>query len=449
MKKIAALLFSLICLNFQAQKKWTLQEVVDYGVQHNLQVIQNSYNKQLQDKNLEITKREKLPFVSGSVGNSLSLGQGQDVFGNIRRNDNFNNNVNMSGNILLFNHGRLEKTVRKTEFEVEAIQYDIETIKNNISLQIAQQYLSALLSKEILKINQSAYENAQKMYNRAKITTEVGITPQTIVAEAAATLARENQNVKNAEININRNLFQLAQLLQLPDYHNFDVADVPVESILVSKYLGQENVLDKAYDNQPQIKAAESRIKVAEAQTEVVKTAFWPTVTASAGVGTFYFNSLVTNKIGYDVNGIPIPESGFFKQYKNNFGQQLGLNANIPIFNKGITKLQVEQAKINEEAAKASLEQAKQEIKQNVQKAQFDAEVNYEAYLAAAQAEISTKLALDFAQKSFEAGRTTIYDLTIARNNYANAQGSLAQAKYNYFFSLKLLNFYAGTPLAL
>lgn len=129
--------------------------------------------------------------------------------------------------------------------------------------------------------------------------------------------------------------------------------------------------------------------------------------------------------------------------------QQIGVAANIPIFNKGITKLQVEQAKINEDIARTSLLQQKQEVLQNVQRAQFDAESNYEAYSAALEAERSSKLALDFAEKSFQAGRSSIFDLNIARNNYANAQGSVAQAKYNYIFSMKLLNFYAGIPLSL
>ena len=93
--------------------------------------------------------------------------------------------------------------------------------------------------------------------------------------------------------------------------------------------------------------------------------------------------------------------------------------------------------------------QQKQQVLQNVQQAQFDAESNYQSYIAASQAEKSSKLALDFAEKSYNAGKTTIYDLNIARNNFANAQGSVAQAKYNYLFSLKLLNFYAGIPLSL
>jgi outer membrane protein TolC len=58
-------------------------------------------------------------------------------------------------------------------------------------------------------------------------------------------------------------------------------------------------------------------------------------------------------------------------------------------------------------------------LKQDIQQAQFNADSNYEVYLAAI-AERSTKLALDFAEKSYAAGRSTIYDVTIARNNYVN-----------------------------
>ncbi|MGC4129428.1 MAG: TolC family protein [Bergeyella sp.] len=437
MKKTAVFILVMASAFAFSQKKWTLQECVNYAAQHNLHVIQNNYNKNIQEKNLEISKRQKLPGVSGNISNTASFGQGQDVFGTTQRNDNFNNSINVGADILVYNNGRLEKNIRKTEFDVEAAQYDIENIKNNISLQIAQQYLSVLLNKEIVKINQSALENAQKQYDRAKITTEVGTTPQTTLAESKAALARETQNLKSSEVNVNRSLFNLAQLLQLPDFKEFDVENMNVDNVN-APLLSVESVLETAYNLQPQIKAAESRIKSAEAQTEVTKTAFFPTVTANAGIGTFYFNAL---NYGNDHN--------FTQQYKDNFGQQLGLSANIPIFNKGITKIQVEQSKINEDIAKNALLQQKQEVKQNVQAAQFDAESNYEIYSAALEAEKSSELALDFAQKSYDAGKTSIYVLNIARNNYANAQGSVAKAKYNYLFSLKLLEFYSGIPLSL
>ncbi len=442
---------SVICFGVfgYGQKIWTLQECVDYAAKSNLQVIQNSYNKKVQESNLTIAKKEYLPNVSGSISNTATFGQSQDVFGVSQRNDNFNNNANVGANILVYNNGRLEKNIRKVQFDVEASQFDVETVQNNISLQIAQQYLSILLNKEIVKISQSALQNAQKLRDRAKITTDVGTTAQTILAEADAALAREKQNLKVAEVNRDRSRFALAQLLMLTDYKEFDVADVPILFDPQAPDLGVEQVLDKAYGNQPQIKAAESRIKSSEAQTEVAKTAFWPTITANAGVGSFYFNSLATNRIGINPDGTPIKEHGFFQQYKDNFGQQVGISANIPIFNKRITKLQVEQSKIHQDIAKNNLDQQKLDVKQNVQKAAFDADANYQTFLTSVEAEKSTKLALDFAEKSYEAGRTSIYDLNIARNNYANAQGSVAQAKFNYLFSQKLLDFYSGIPLSL
>lgn len=449
MKKSAVFFLSLLSTFMFSQKVWTLEECVNYAVENNLQVIQNSYNKKLQDNSLQIAKRQYLPSVSGTINNNVSFGQGVDIFGNTNRNDNFSNRSSVGADILLYNNGRLEKSIRKTEFDVQASQFDVEQIKNDISLQIAQQYLSVLLNREVTKISESALENAEKLYQRAKITTEVGTTPQTVLAEAEAALAREKQNVKTAQINTERSLFSLAMLLQLPEYKNFDIQNVDVQNKIDAPLFSADQIIDKAFDNQPQIKAAESRIKSAEAQTEITETAFWPTVTANAGIGSSYFNSLVTDYAGRDVNGTPIKESGFFKQYKDNFGQQIGLNANIPIFNKGITRLNVEQSKINEDIARNSLALQKQQVLQNVQKAQFDAESNYESYVAASESEKSAKLALDFAEKSYNAGRTTIYDLNTARNNYANAQGSVAQAKYNYLFSLKLLNFYAGIPLSL
>lgn len=445
------ILFSLLLFSgfTFAQKQWTLQECVNYALQNNLQVLQRDLNNKSENVNLTIAKRQYLPTVDGTVQANSSFGQ--QLIGNSNiRNDNFNNNINVGASLLLFNYGRLAKQIRKSNYDVEASMFDTEAVKNDISLQIAQQYLTVLLNKEIVKINKSSLENAQKVYDRAKITTDVGTTARTILAEADASLAREKQNVKTSEIDVERSLFSLAQLLQLPDYKNFQIVDVPVDDKLDAPLYSAESVLEKATQDQPVVKAAESRILAAEQQTEITKTSFWPTITASAGIGTFYFNSLTSNFRGLDIlTGQALLEQGVFNQYKDNFGQQIGVTANIPIFNKGITRLQVEQSKINEEIAKNNLYQQKQVVKENVQKAQFDAESNYEIYLSSVEAEKSSALALDFAQKSFNAGLTTIYDQSLARNNLANAQGSVAQSKFNYLFSLKLLNFYAGIPLSL
>ena len=436
MKKTFSLVLLAVFTIAFSQKKWSLQECVDYAVKNNLQVISNQYNADVQAKNLEMAKKEYLPSVSGTFNNSGSFGQ--HTTGNtVYRSDSYNNNASVGANIQLYNNGRIKKSTEKSQYDLDASLLDAEKVKNDISLNIAQQYLQVLLNKEVKKIADESVANAEKVLSRAKITTEVGTTPKTIEAEATASLAREKQKQKSAEIDIQRSLFSLAMLLQLKDYKTFDVQEVPLPTLLDAPLSSTDNIVEKAFENQPQVKAAETRILSAQKQTEIAKTAFYPTISANAGIGTFYNDYLSTK------------DTALLNQYKDNFNQSLGISANIPIFNKGITKLQVEQAKISENIAKNTLEQQKVEVQQNVQKAYFDANANYENYLAALETEKSTKLALDFAEKSYEAGRTTIYDLNTARNNFVNAQGSVSQAKYNYIFSMKLLNFYAGIPISL
>jgi outer membrane protein len=438
MKKNLTLLFlSLFSIAF-SQKKWTLQECVDYAVKNNLQVISNQYNADIQSKTAAIAKNDALPGVSGTVNNLTNFGNTQGFQGSIGRNDYFSNSASVGANMTLYNNGRIRKNAEKSRYDLDASLLDVEKTKNDISLQIAQQYLQVLLNKEVKKITDVSVINAEKVLKRAKTTTDVGTTPKTVEAEAAAGLAREKQRQKSAEIDIQRALFNLAMLLQLKDFQSFDIETVTLPEMLDAPLASSENIVDKAFENQPQVKAAETRILSAQKQIEVAKTAYYPTISGNAGVGTNYFYSFSNSN-----------SQNFYNQYKDNLYQQISVAANVPIFNKGITKLRVEQAKISESIAKNSVEMQKQEVRQNVQKAYFDANANYEIYLAALEAEKSSKLALDFAEKSYEAGRTTIYDLNTARNNYVNAQGSVSQAKYNFIFSTKLLNFYAGIPLSL
>ena len=128
MRKLLIVLAGLFIIQTQAQKRWTLREAVDYAVQNNLQVISSQYNTEIQQKTLEIAKREYLPSVSANFNNNASFGQGSDVFGTARRNDNFNNNANIGANILLFNYGRLAKNISLNSYKLQANEQDLENL---------------------------------------------------------------------------------------------------------------------------------------------------------------------------------------------------------------------------------------------------------------------------------------------------------------------------------
>lgn len=442
MKKCILLGIIFLPLIAFSQKKWTLQEAIDYATKNNFQVVEKQLVLKTEEKSLQMSKNEYFPTFSAGINNQLRFGQTQGFQGSIGRNDNFNNEITASSNILLYNGGRLEKQRNKKKNDVEVAQHNIATIQDNLTLQIIQQYLSILLQKEVVKIHQKSVENAQKLYQKAQHTTQVGTTAKTILAESQSALAKENQNLKQAEIEEKKALFSLSQTLQLTDFQNFDVEEIDTEAEFFSGIQPLTEVLENINTHHPIIKSSESSIKSAEAQTKIVKSAFFPSISLTAGVGSFYYNSLVTDITGLDNLGIPIREKTLFDQYQTNFFQQIGLSVTIPIFNKRNTQAQVEQAKINEEIAKNNLNIQKQELLKSIQKVYFDLENHYQVYITAQATEKSTLLALEFAEKSYEAGINSIYDLNNARNNYINAQSSVIQAKYNYIFTKKIIEVY-------
>ncbi|WP_372474042.1 TolC family protein [Capnocytophaga sp. ARDL2] len=440
MRKITFITILLTSFLLNAQKKWTLEEAVEYAMKNNLQIVYNQQLYEYEYKNVQIAKNDYLPVVSSNFNNVLRLGQTQGFQGGIGRNDNYSNELSVSANLLIYNGGRLKKNVEKKQLDVEITKQTIEIVKNDIHLQILQQFLSINLNKELLKIRQSALENAEKILERAKITTTVGTTSRTVLAEAEATVSSEKQKLKQAEIDIKRSLFKLAQILQLKDYQYFDIEEEVLEEKIIPYSLNQ--TIEIALANHPTIKSAEFKIKSAGKQTEIVETAYLPMINFNAGVGSFYYNSLVTNITGIDAMGNYIKEATMFTQFKNNFFQQMGVSVSIPIFNKGNTKVQVAQSKINEDIVKQNLAIKKQELIENIQKVYFDMESHFQTMMSAIETEKSTALALDFAEKSYEAGKSSIYDLNIARNNFITAKSSVVQAQHNYIFNLKILEVY-------
>ena len=185
------------------------------------------------------------------------------------------------------------------------------------------------------------------------------------------------------------------------------------------------------------MKRAELDVEIATKDIDIAKTSLKPTITGTYNLGTSYadyFNKGMVN-------------DAWLTQWYENIANVFGISVQIPIFDRHQTKLNVEKATINQSLAQNLVEQEKQKLKENIQEAYFHATTSYDAYRAARESVRSSELSADFAQRSFDAGVLNIYDLQIARNNLMIAKAQMAQAKFNFVFRLKVLDFYAGIPL--
>ena len=168
-----------------------------------------------------------------------------------------------------------------------------------------------------------------------------------------------------------------------------------------------------------------------------------PSLSLSASINTVYNHR---NGVEDDKNS-SVFQFPFFDQLDNNLGEFVGLNLNIPIFNRGQVKANVNKALINQEIFQVNLDDSKRELRESVERAYINAKATLKEYEAAEKSVKAQESSFTFAQERYNLGVTNSFDFEQVRNRLVNAQSSLVRAKYNFVFRTKLLEFYYGVPI--
>ncbi|WP_242130734.1 TolC family protein [Aestuariivivens marinum] len=422
--------FFITAVGFSQDKAWTLQECIDYALEHNITVKQGKNNLLLNNQDIKAAQGNFLPSLGIGLSQSLSLGQSELFPGNFVDRTFHSTSAGLSISQSVFNGFRNTYIYKQAELNLETNQLELDRIKDDIALNVVNAYLNVLFNKENLEIAQAQYEFSDKQLEQVKALVDAGVQPKANIYDAEATLSRDAQQVTISENNFNLALLNLSQLLQLP-YEGFsvEVVDVgtPSESLL---YSNVSPILDYALANRVEIKVAEKNIENALLNTEISKAGYYPTVSLGYGFNTGANFSNLTNS------------NSFFQQLNENKGHSFNLRVNIPIFSRYQNQTAVAKSKIQVENSKLNLEQAKINLESNVQRAYTDAQAAFKAYEAAKKTLASQELAFNNAKERFDLGNMSAYDLEQSRVQYINAQSSLINAKYDFVFKTKVLDFY-------
>jgi outer membrane protein len=310
---------------------------------------------------------------------------------------------------------------------------------------VANAYLQVLSGKEQLKTFQAQYAVTEQDMKRTKELVESGVLPKGDLLEIEATAANQQQQIVNGEGNVLIARVNLAQLLQITDYENFDIAeqefDIPPSDILKNS---AKVIFDKSLTFRNDIKLSESNVELAKEDLKIAKGAYLPTIGAFFQYGTRYS----------DVTQIPDGNGG---SYTPNLTDQLwifdgisyGAQLNIPIFNGWSTRNNVKRSTISLEKAKLQLEQDKLDLENTIQQAYVDVSTFEKAYEAALKTLEARSLALEYAKERYDNGLMNAFDFGQAQARVDNAQADVIRTKYDYIFRLKILEFYFGMPITL
>lgn len=456
----------------EARGPWSLEDCLAYAMENNIQIQQSILNTRYNENLLKQARISQLPSLNGSAGYTYSWGRALDQTTYQFTDDQQINSINMglSSSVNLFKGLQVRNTIDQNELNLMASYEDVEKVKNDISLNIAAAYLTILFNKELVSVTESQLEITGQQVERTRKMVDAGKLAEGSYLEIQAQYAAEELNLVNAENQLAISLLNLQQTLDLPVDTAFDVIiprlDDPDENPMVMNAL---EVYRTAEQEMPEIKSAELNLRSSEKQLSVAKGGRSPQLYLSANYNTGYSDireQVVSlsdpeqvpigitsgNELVYTLQPQQIPTYGaypFFEQMRDNTSAGVGLGLSIPIFNGWQVNTDVANARIALENSQLELQSRKLTLYASIQQAYADALAALKKFNATEHALVSMAESFKYTEKKFEVGLVNTVDYNTSKNQLTRTQSDLLQAKYDFIFRIKILNFYRGEPITL
>ncbi len=441
MKKITILL-SVVAMMAQsswAQKAWTLDECINYAMEHNITLQTKRLSSQSAEEDVKGARAALLPSFSASTNHSVGYRPWQNKgtatvtngqVNSMVENTYYNGSYGINAQWTLWDGHKNLNTLKKNKLTAEQAELETKVTANSIHEEIAMLYVEILYLNEAIKVNEQSVETSKKNEERGKQMLEVGSMSKADVAQLSAQRATDEYNLIQVRANISKSKLQLKQLLELDGDTPFDVA---IPETTNDQALGDipsvQSVYEQAILTRPEIASKELAVKNNELTIKTARAGYLPTLSMTGGVGTST-NSLSSNSWG--------------NQFKTNFDASAGLSLSIPIYDKRQTKTAVNKARIAREQAQLSLQDTQKQLYQTIEGYWLDAETNQQKFRSALTSVESEQESYNLLQEQFNLGLKNIVELMTGKNQLLSAQQNKLQSKYQTILAQQMLKFYQG-----
>lgn len=448
MKRIALYLFAgMFCLSGSAgaqTKQWTLEECIRHAIEHNIELKQIEQELESKKIDLNTSQYSWLPNLNASVGQNFDFGRSPSKDGVIVDRNSANSLVQLSMNMPLFDGFNIANTVAARKLNLNAAIESLKKAKEDLSIGVASYFLQVLYNKEILTIAELQVELTKEQVDKTAVLVETGKVPTSQLYDIKAQLAKDEVTLAEARNNVNLALLDLTQVLELERLgKDFDVSVPEITNVVVEytrSILPPDNVYDNAIAFKPQIKEQEYLLESQKKMLKVAQSGYYPKL----NLGGSYSNGYYHYSGGSDVTNI-----SFNDQLKQNERKTIGLSLSIPIFNRFEVRNNVRSARVAIINRELMMENSKKVLYKEIQQAYFNATAAQEKFIASGKSVDASKEAFVYAEERYAAGKSTAFEYNESKTKYSQSLAEQAQAKYNFIFRTKILDFYNGIPITL
>ena len=452
----------------QNSNGWDLQKCVDYAQKHNISLKQAEISTQINKNNTLQSEAAILPTINLGGQHTYNFGRTIDRYTNTFANSRvLSQNFYASSNVVLWSGLAQYNNIKANQFQYLASTETYLQQRNDLALNVATNYINVIFSEEILQIAKTSYKLTQEQLERTEKLAEAGTVAKSAVYDLKAQLANDDVTVTNADNNYQIAMLTLKQILNLDSVNNFAIIRPDLDMMnneLAS--ISVQNIYETALKNQHSVKSSNYSVLASEKSLNAAKGRVSPSlsVTGSIGTGTSELNK---REISRSINGfdpvaatidgsiivyqphfdIVTERTPFADQFKDNINKSIGFTLNVPIFNGLQTSTAIKNARLNVLNAKYGQNLVEQNLYKTIAQAYANSKAALNKYNANKASVEASEQSFMYAQQKFNVGAISPFDYSTAKSRLQNAQGNLVQAKYDYVFKLKVLDYYQGKEL--
>jgi len=444
MKKILILIFTGLLssqgLIFSQQKVWSLEECIKYSIENNIQIKQQTIQTEVQQNSLDLAKMKMLPTLNGQASHDYSFGRALDqntyqFYNQTLQSDYFY----VGGNAPVFNGLQNYNSVQKNKYQVLASKEDLQNIRDNVALNVALDYLQVLLNKELVSANENQLNITLQQIEKTRKLVDGGSMAKGNLLQIEAQAAQEELQLITIKNQLETSYLNISQLLELKTPVGFEIVipEITVDpNILISGNI--DEIFEIAQKSRPEIKSSELMLTASQYDLKIAKGGRSPRLSLTYSFNTRY--TFIANQPGNEP---------FKTQLQNNKNSGIGLSMNVPILNGWQVNKNISNSKLNVETNQYSLEGTKKQLYKSIQQAYTDAIAALKKYNVSIKAVASTEESFRYTEQKFNLGMLTPVDYNAAKTQLLKSQSDMSQAKYEFLFKTKVLDFYKGIPLTL
>ena len=432
-------MFAAFCTvtSLQAQKptSWTLKQCIDYAIAHNISIQESTVAANQSAIDVNTFKWARLPNLNGSASQNWSWGRtASPVDNSYSDTNNSNSNFSLSSDIPLFTGFKIPNQYKLSQLNLKAALADLQKAKDDLSINIAAGYLQALLDKELCKVAQEQIALSQQQLDRLVRMEQLGKVAEADVAEARAALEQNKLTAVQDDNSYHLAMLDLSQLLELSSPEGFEI-EQPTDSLAINALTPPDDIYQIAMAQKASIQAAQYRLQGSDLNIKIARAGYMPQLSFGMGLGTNYYT-----KKGVEA-------SSFGSQLRNNLNKYVGFSLNIPIFDRFSTRNNIRAAKMQQMNLSLQLENTKKTLYKEIQQAWYNALASENKYHSSTSALAASRASFKLMREKYENGKATSVEYNEAQLKLRKSESDLLQAKYDYFFRCKILEFYKGNDI--